>query len=142
MLQIRIGRNGESFYGQVLAQNDAATFFCTKKDNVINPKQHTVDEACATYKKRVLDDGTRGYQEVVALDFHPNTSFASSKLPPLSWAQSIAEYLLSTTEPRDAASFLEIRLRGLGRIAHHHPNASSAALVKAMASIRGPVWIF
>jgi hypothetical protein len=144
MLQIRIGRNGENFYGQVVrpSEDSAATFFCTKKDRVVNPKEHTIDEANATYQKRVLDDGTRGYQEVVALDFHPNNGTPVSELPILALTEMIAVQLIDTVNPVNAAHALENWLCSTGMIVYHHQNASLDALVEAIASIRGPAWIF
>ena len=144
MLKIRIGRNGESFYGQVVHPSDgcAATFFCTKQDRVVNPKEHTIDEANATYQKRVLNDGTRGYQEVVALDFYPNNGTPVSELPILTLTEMIAAQLIDTVNPAGAAHALENWLCNTGMIVYHHPDTSWDACMEAVAGIRGPSWVF
>ena len=144
MLQIRIGRNGENFYGQVVrpSEDSAATFFCTKKDRVVNPKEHTVDDANATYQKRVLDDGTRGYQEVVALDFYPNNGTPVSELPILTLTEMIAVQLIDAVNPVSAAHDLEDWLCSAGMIVYHNPDTSWKACMEAVAGICGPSWVF
>ena len=144
MLEIRVGRNGESFYGMVVSQSEdtAFTFFCTKENQVVHPKEHSIADAGSNYQRRVLDDQTRGYQEVLALDLHPNSSFAASQWPLSVWADMIASHLISVGNPGDAGQQTEIWLRGFGQIIYHHPDASLEACIEALANIRGPDWAF
>ena len=141
IITVRIGRNGESFYGKAVVSewNLANTFFCTKKDAVINTKPHTAEEANSSYRMRVLDDATRGFQEVVALDFIPNNM---SIYTLAEWAVQIARQLLQAGNPADAAQQLEAWMRGLGRIQYHDQEALLGACMEAIAEIRGPIWAF